>query len=89
VPTRSIEPTRELLARLADMNVTGDRELDASIARVREFLDRAQNGFKSETSSLEEVKAALSGSIDDAVRDAEAALTSVGKRRFAVMEGGE
>lgn len=84
IPKRSLEPTRKLLDRLEKLNFVNDGVLAGQIEAVRRLLDAAEDPEQAEAvgNGLAGAKRALGQGIEEAVAQAEAELTGLGRRRF-------
>lgn len=80
----SLEAANTLLDRLDSMNILGDKVLADQVKAMRTAIatvnrDEVSQGFKD---GLSGIKKELESSIEQAVAEAEATLTSVGKRKM-------
>ncbi len=88
VPTSSIASCREVLARVKEMNVFGDVELNRQVIAFERVLALAEvrsDSFNTtSTTDLDRIQDVLTKSLDDAVAAAEKNLTGVGNRRLSL-----
>jgi len=90
---KTLNSTRAVLDRVDSLNIFGDQELSRLTRAVRGIFDGADPNNLKENSGdmsnfvngLADVQAELTGSVAQAAADAEAALTGLGRRRFAAV----
>lgn len=84
--TKSIDSAVKMLDRLESLNVLGDQVLAQQISSLRSAFLTMDKGQVTEdfTAGLNDVQAALEQSVEQAIADAEANLTGVGKRKLKV-----
>ena len=87
VNKKSINSTLRLLERLEQLNFSQDRGLQAQITQVRLWLEGAEKSAASSENSvsLVQVKEDLTKGVEEAVAEAEAELSGLGRRRLGVV----
>lgn len=87
----TISSSREVLARIEEMNLFGDSDLSRQIDALRAVLDRAESMDKSGelAPDLDSIQSALDVSLEEAVANAENYLTGLGRRRIRAAGAGE
>ena len=86
VPKQSIESARALILRIESLNVMGDRVLDEQTRTLGRFLDALEDDSQSPeiAMGLSDMRKQLEESVEQAVKEAEDRLTSVGKRKLEI-----
>jgi hypothetical protein len=93
IPAPTIESAREVLQRVRTMNVFGDSVLEQQVAVLERVLAEAERGKVYSSAGnkmvmdLVGVQKAIEASAEQAVKEAEASLTGVGKRKIDVAKG--
>lgn len=86
LPARSVESALTMIRRVESLNVIGDEELSRQIVTLRTALETWDSGKEVDdafTTGLSGIKDSLEKSIEEAVKEAEANLTGLGRRRFS------
>jgi uncharacterized protein DUF3150 len=86
----SIEAALAVLDRIDTVNVLGDATLTAQVKSLRAALKGIEPGKRIEDATvqgLQDIQVELSGSIDDAIKAAEAKLTGAGRRKLTRVSG--
>lgn len=90
IPGPTIDSAREVIARLEDTNVFGDETLASQLSKFKGILDKAeQDGaymVRGAEVDLDAIKKDIDRSADEAVADAERALTGLGRRKVAAKK---
>lgn len=86
LPKQSIDSAKAMIARIDQLNVVGDRVLSEQTRQLMRLLDAVEDEEQRESvaAGFEDIKKILDESVEQAVKDAEDALTGVGKRKLAV-----
>lgn len=86
LPKQSIESAKAMVARIDQLNVVGDRVLSEQTRQLMRLLDAVEDEDQRDTvaTGFEDIKKVLEESVEQAVKEAEEALTGMGKRKLAV-----
>ena len=85
LPGPTIDSAREVIERLKSINVFGDEVLAAQLDKFSSVIDKAEKDgaymVRGASADLDAIKQAIDKSADEAVADAERALTGLGRRK--------
>lgn len=88
---KTIESTRDVMARVESMNLFGDRILADQVSKLRSVVDSAEADGKILTTKksgylndLTAIQGNIERSIEEAVAEAETNLTGMGRRKFSI-----
>lgn len=93
IPSTVADSANEVLSRCEEMNIFQDAELTKQVAALRQIIKTANEGYATTTKTttlitdLVGIQKAMAKTVEDAVAQAEANLSAVGRRKIVVPKG--